>query len=170
MLRILAELEKGGRDRLLPMAPEFADFLLQTPEAERHGRVFKPQSRSGKVVVGFLCVCHTISRVGRLAGVVVATDPKTGKVKYASSHDCRRSFGERWSTRVMPQMLMALMRHENIETTQRYYIGRNANTTADAVWEAYRRSQEGTVSGTVARNRAAEDGSGADASPVAIGT
>ena len=43
MLRIVAELEKGGRDRLLPIAPELADFLLPTPEAERHGRVFKPQ-------------------------------------------------------------------------------------------------------------------------------
>ena len=47
MLRIVAELEKGGRDRLLPIAPEFADFLLQTPEAERHGRVFKPQGKAG---------------------------------------------------------------------------------------------------------------------------
>ena len=31
---------------------------------------------------------------------------------------------------------MALLRHESIETTMRYYVGRNANTTADAVWEA----------------------------------
>ena len=48
MLRIVAELEKGGRDRLLPIAPEFADFLLQTPEAERHGRVFKPLGGEGE--------------------------------------------------------------------------------------------------------------------------
>jgi hypothetical protein len=29
------------------------------------------------------------------------------------------------------------MRHENIETTMRYYVGRNADTVADAVWKAY---------------------------------
>lgn len=47
MLRIPAECEKGNQDRLLPIAPEFAEFLLQTPEAARHGRVFKLQGRSG---------------------------------------------------------------------------------------------------------------------------
>jgi integrase len=149
MLRIVAELEKGGRDRMLPIVPEFAAFLLETPEAERHGRVFKPLGRAGDVLNDLTCVCHVISRIGKAAGVKVATDPRTGKVKYASAHDLRRSFGERWSTRVMPQVLMALMRHESIDTTMRYYVGRNANTTADAAWEAYERSEKGTVLGTV---------------------
>ncbi len=113
MLRIIAEMEKGGRDRLLPIAPEFAEFLLQTPEAERHGRVFKPLGRAGDVLNDFTCVCHIISRIGKAAGVKVATDPRTGKVKYASAHDCRRAFAERWSTRLMPQVLMQLMRHSS---------------------------------------------------------
>lgn len=91
-------------------------------------------------------------------------------VKYASAHDLRRSFGERWSTRVMPQVLMALMRHESIATTMRYYVGRNANTTADAVWEGYKRSQEGTVLGTVAQNRPAAEGNGADVTLSPIGS
>ena len=37
----------------------------------------------------------------------------------------------------MPQVLMALMRHESIETTLRYYVGRNAQTIADAAWDAF---------------------------------
>ena len=37
---------------------------------------------------------------------------------------------------------MALMRHESIETTMRYYVGRNANTTADAVWKAYEEAKK----------------------------
>jgi integrase len=41
MLRIPGESEKGGKDRLLPVAPEFAELLQQISEAERHGRVFK---------------------------------------------------------------------------------------------------------------------------------
>ena len=152
MLRIVAELEKGGRDRLLPMAPEFAEFLLATPERERVGRVFKPLRIDGKATVAYYRVTETICRIGKLAGVKVATDPRTEKVKYASAHDLRRSFGERWSSRLFPQDLMALMRHGSIETTMRYYVGRNANRTADAVWEAYHRTQEGTVLGTVAQN------------------
>ena len=41
MFHILAEHEKGKRDRLLPMAPEFAEMLDLAPENERRGRVFK---------------------------------------------------------------------------------------------------------------------------------
>ena len=41
-LRIPAESEKGNQDRLYPVAPEFAEFLLMTPENERSGFVFNP--------------------------------------------------------------------------------------------------------------------------------
>ena len=45
---------------------------------------------------------------------------------------------------------MVLMRHESIQTTLRYYVGRNADATADTVWAAYDNSgQKGTVLGTV---------------------
>ncbi len=59
------------------------------------------------------------------------------KVKYASAQDFRRSFGERWASRVMPQVLKELMRHESIETTLKYYVGRNAQATAAVLWEAH---------------------------------
>ena len=36
----------------------------------------------------------------------------------------------------MPQVLMELMRHESIETTLKYYVGRNAETTAAALYAA----------------------------------
>jgi integrase len=150
MLRVLAEYEKGHQDRLLPISPEFAEFLLQTPENERRGRVFKLRYNNGPLTnPNRYNVGKVLGEIGRAAKIKVYTHPKTGKVKYASAHDLRRSFGERWSTRVMPQVLMALMRHETIETTMRYYVGRNANVTADAVWAAYE-SEKGTVLGTVA--------------------
>jgi hypothetical protein len=71
--------------------------------------------------------------------------------KHASAHDLRRSFGERWAPRVMPQILMQLMRHESIETTLKFYVGRNAETTAEALWQA--------VSGNTSGNRAAKSSS-----------
>lgn len=36
----------------------------------------------------------------------------------------------------MPAVLQQLMRHEDISTTMRFYVGKNAEATADAVWEA----------------------------------
>lgn len=39
-LRIYAEAEKGHRNRLLPITPDFAELLLAVPEAEREGKVF----------------------------------------------------------------------------------------------------------------------------------
>lgn len=65
----------------------------------------------------------------------------------ASARDLRRSFGLRWASRVMPQVLMELMRHESIDTTMRYYVGRNAQSTAAVLWEAHRQASD-----KVARN------------------
>jgi integrase len=135
MFLIRAEGQKNGNDEILPMAPEFAEFLLATPEDDRSGFVFapKPTQHTGRRT-DVNWVSRVVSRCGRAAGVKV--DDVNGKAKYGSAHDLRRSFGERWATRVMPHILQQLMRHEDISTTMRYYIGRNAETTADALWEA----------------------------------
>jgi hypothetical protein len=37
----------------------------------------------------------------------------------------------------MPAVLQQLMRHESIDTTMRYYVGRDADATADVLWAAY---------------------------------
>ncbi len=83
---------------------------------------------------------RVVSKIGRKAGVKVHSDPRSDRVKYASAHDLRRSFGERWALRVMPAVLKELMRHESINTTMNYYVGQNAQRTADALWDAYRAS------------------------------
>lgn len=36
----------------------------------------------------------------------------------------------------MPKVLRELMRQESIETTMKYYVGRNAQGTAAVLWEA----------------------------------
>jgi hypothetical protein len=40
----------------------------------------------------------------------------------------------------MPQVLMELMRHESIDTTLRYYVGRNAQQTASVLWGAHKQA------------------------------
>jgi len=132
MLRIAAEAEKGHRDRLLPITPEFSALLESIPERDRRGRVFKLLRNDGKPLKGQRWVVgKTVSAIGKAAGVKVNDSGKS-----ASAHDLRRAFGQRWSGRVMPTVLRELMRHEDISTTLKYYVGQNAEATADAVWAA----------------------------------
>jgi hypothetical protein len=46
--------------------------------------------------------------------------------------------------KVMPTVRRELMRHASINTTMAYYVGTNAEATADAIWAA-----EGTILGTM---------------------
>lgn len=135
MFRIRAAAEKGYQDRLLPMVPEFHDFLLRTPVEKRQGYVFQLIGQRGNRCVLLDWVSKTICAMGKAAGIKVAESAK-GKIKYASAHDLRRSFGFRWAPLVMPVTLMELMRHACISTTMEYYVGRNAEATADIVWQA----------------------------------
>ncbi len=145
MLRIDAEHEKGNRSRLLPLAPEFCGFLGRTPPARRRGRVFHlPHPKTGRALASDE-VSRIVCTIGRLAGIKVNSKLRYDKAakqrketpKFASAHDLRRSFGARWSVRVMPRVLMELMRHESIDTTMKYYVGRNAEATSDAAFAAY---------------------------------
>jgi integrase len=160
MLRIPAEAEKGNQDRILPMAPEFAVLLGKIPVTERRGRVFKlpaPVLLGSTMQAGW--VGRIVSQIGEKARIMVdqrertlkldartltrkkpakekAAEPAAMKVKYASAHDLRRAFGLRWSARIMPAVLQQLMRHESVETTMKFYVGRDADSVADVLWAA----------------------------------
>ena len=134
MFRISGRAEKGGKDRLLPMSPEFAKFI--EPYKRQEGFVFCP----GRVLNGrkenyrrnVEWISTVGSRIGKQAEVLVSE--RNSKRKFASCHDLRRSFGERWAKKVMPQTLMQLMRHESIDTTLRFYVGNDAEKIGDEIW------------------------------------
>ncbi|MBN1854003.1 MAG: site-specific integrase [Pirellulales bacterium] len=132
---------KAGTDTLCPITPDFAEFLMDVPEEYRHGRVFKLQAHSGsRAPMDKDWVGKVLVHIGKAAGVVVDRGTQSnGKphVKYASAHDLRRSYGARWARKVMPPALMQLMRHESIETTMKFYVGRNAQDVADQLWTAH---------------------------------
>ncbi len=137
MLRIPAEAQKANRDQLLPITPEFAALLHSVPEATRRGRVFKLVAVDGSTLIASRrMVGPIVSAIGEKAGVVVDERAKGGETvrKFASAHDLRRAFGQRWSAKVMPNVLRELMRHTDIGTTMKFYVGQNAESTADAVW------------------------------------
>jgi len=144
---IEARAQKGRRDERLPMTPDFARWLLDNTAAdERHGRVFKmPSLRNGEPI-SITKVTVAIGRIGKAAGVVVAThdkqvkDKETGKPvtvtvkKFATAHDLRRAFGTRWAKKVMPAVLQRLMRHRAIGTTMKFYVGIEADDVAADLW------------------------------------
>ncbi len=62
----------------------------------------------------------------------------------------------------MPAQLMELMRHESIETTLRYYVGTDAQRTADAAWAAFAAAQ-GAFSDAAPNKSSNSDGFGSPA-------
>ncbi len=137
MLRIPAEAQKANRDELLPITPEFATLLQSVPEDQRRGRVFKLLSNDGTPLhARRRLVGPTVSAIGEKAGVVVDERVKGGETvrKFASAHDLRRAFGLRWSRKLHPADLQKLMRHTDLYTTMKFYVGQNAESTADAIW------------------------------------
>lgn len=150
MLRIPSEAEKGNRDRLLPMTPEFSELLQTVPEHVRHGRVFKLVSPNGnRFNASKSDVGRMVSSIGKKADVVVDERTKGKEVvrKFASAHDLRRGFGKRWAAKLKPTQLRELMRHASINTTLAYYVGEDAEEIADALWAG-----QGTKSGTSDQN------------------
>jgi integrase len=132
--RIYGEAQKSGRDEVLPMTPDFAQWLQETfPEGERVGRVFRLEGLGTDQPISSQRVCRLVSRIGRQAGVVV----NKADGKFASAHDLRRAFGTRWATRVKPATLQLLMRHADIATTMGYYVSLDAADVADELWATY---------------------------------
>lgn len=145
MLRIYGEAQKSKRDGLLPIAPEFAEFLLATPESERRGFVFALEGPEQARPTTTVYAGRTIARIGEAAMVVVdanvlrlRVDKETGATKSvpkcATAHDLRRAFGTRWSKRVMPALLQKLMRHATIETSMKFYVEHNADDISADLW------------------------------------
>ena len=126
------------------MTEDFYNLLMETPEAERIGKVFKLNGLKTGTPITPKRVIRIVGNIGRKAGVVVATVEKRKRVdgklvtttakKFATAHDLRRSFGTRWAKRVMPAVLQRLMRHAEIATTMKYYVTMDADSVADELW------------------------------------
>ena len=115
------------------MTPDFAEFILQTPDQLRNGRVFKINGLYTGKPMSDKRVSRVVSDIGKKANVVV-DKPKN---KYASAHDLRRAFGTRWAKRVAPAVLQRLMRHASIDTTMRFYVDIEAEDIADDLWNRF---------------------------------
>lgn len=115
-----AEGHKARRDDAVPMTPELFAWLSRS------------RVRSGLVAplwtANKRAVSEAISELSRVASVFTAPD------KPAGAHDLRRSFATRMARRVMPMTLQKLMRHSDLTTTLRYYVGLSSADAGRELW------------------------------------
>lgn len=144
MFRFRAAGHKSRRDCILTMAPEFAEMLYSVAPAQRRGLVFEPRPlrKPFHVRLRTDSVSKRITAIGERAGVIVSHRGDTPK--YASAHDLRRAFGFRWAHRVRAITLQQMMRHRSIQTTQEFYLGKDAEAAADDAWSAFANSSANT--------------------------
>lgn len=148
LFHIQAHAQKGRRYSQTPMAPEFVDMLKETPKENREGFIFNPLGyRDYGTRLRADTASKLIVRIGEAAGIKVA-ETATGKLKYASAHDLRRAFGLRWSRLIMPVELKELMRHEEISTTMKFYVGQDAKQTVKKLRQATANTLANTPSKT----------------------
>ena len=139
-LRVPAHLEKGDREGLIRWPPSWSRCWNRSPSVDRadscsasgHGGTIAPGRRLDR-----------IDRGHREVRQVVVRTTTNGQAKSATAHDLRRPFWDRLANRVMPQRLAEIIRHEPIETTRRYYVGRKAKRTARK--RSGRRSTPGSI-------------------------
>lgn len=64
MLQIPGSTQKSARDQTYPVTPDFAEFLLRTPEEMRHGYVFAPSPANGsRRLEQLTLICDSVSTV-----------------------------------------------------------------------------------------------------------
>lgn len=127
--------QKSRKNQIIPITPEFREFLLTVPAGDRSGPVFSPKVRYGRRTASTSQASHVISAIGEKSGI--ETDPG----RFATAHDLRRSFGLRWSKLVMPAVLQQLMRHATISTTMQYYAQADADRWSEEVYSAWDRAK-----------------------------
>jgi integrase len=130
---IPAEAQKSHRNAVCPIPPDFAEHLEHVPRGDRGRAVFRFMGSTGRRLSA-ASAGDRIREFGRLAGVVVRRFEHSDRIKYASAHDLRRAFGQRWFRRVRPHQLARMMRHANLDTTLRFYTSAESDDFADQLW------------------------------------
>ncbi|MHB0956844.1 MAG: tyrosine-type recombinase/integrase [Pirellulaceae bacterium] len=154
-MRFKSNAQKNRKDQVVPVVPEFWAVLNEVPPEERAGFVFDVSAE--RVHVGkksfavnarrVETIGRVITEIGRRAHVRVN---ETGKP--ASAHDLRRSFGDRWAAKVVPTVLMRLMRHANIQTTMAFYATGEIDSISEVVWGCDNARLTDTSTDTMASN------------------
>lgn len=136
LIVIDSEGQKSRADEASPIAPDFAAWLSRVPPNERSGFLVTVLNGSGKRYPSDK-LSDEISRIGAEAKIEVKRLKKKGgavQIKYASAHDLRRTFATRWAMKVRPMTLQRMMRHKDLSTTLRFYVGLSVEDVGAELW------------------------------------
>ena len=124
--------KRGHQDRLLPVTPDFAEFLLTTTPGQTGARSSK------------FTACKRVRRLrpNGSAGSFPQSAKGRGDREQGRQEvrQCSRSSPGVWEppgSRVKPATLQLLMRDWNIETTLKYYVAQDADEVADELWRQH---------------------------------
>lgn len=146
MLWIPAGRDKSRREELIPLTPDLVRFLRDS-DPELTGPVFRWRLANGSRCTRTDTVSKRIAAMGRAAKVVSGTNTR-GEPVYASAHDFRRSFGDRWAPVLQPADLQKLMRHRSFTTTLQHYVSVRAHDVGERINKAFKERIDGS-NGTV---------------------
>lgn len=121
-----AEGHKRSEDVTAPIPPDLAAWLRMTP----------PESRRGRVAPTPLRTKRKASAAIKAAGVATSIQVAG---RHPMAHDLRRSYAAKWAARVRPLTLQRMMRHGDITTTLKFYIGLDSVDASAELWSRKRR-------------------------------
>lgn len=131
--RIQPRGQKNRRYQFGIMAPEFWEHIQFR---QRTGNVFRHLDNGGKTP-HVSEASRIISSIGMESGVLTLPG------QHPTAHDLRRSFGQRWATKVRAPVLMSMMRHRSINTTMQFYVSSDADVFGQEVWSGTAQPERG---------------------------
>jgi integrase len=127
LIIIDAEGQKSRTDSAVPLTPECVAWLKRTPEHLRTGYLVDVRNAAGKRFEAAK-LSEEVSKIGKAAGV------RTDGERFASAHDLRRTFATRWAAKVRPMTLQRMLRHSDLSTTLRFYVGLAVEDIGAELW------------------------------------
>lgn len=114
-IKIAKGADKSKKERVLPLAPDFQDWLRLHPR---------------KIGPVFFGLPRHPSNVGAMVSKASVAANVTDNGQPFTSHSYRRAFGTRWSKVASPELLKDLMRHADIQTTMQFYVNHDAEAVS----------------------------------------
>lgn len=134
LIELPAKWQKNAKRQTIATIPDFHNLINKLPEEQRTGFVFNPAKRDakpGRPTAGV--VGNALTDIGEAAKIVVNDDGG-----YAGAHSLRRGFAQRMADLGMaPKDLKDVMRHASIETTMKYYTGKNAAAANERIGKLF---------------------------------
>ncbi len=127
LVLIEGEGTKNRTDTAMPLTPDCARWLERIPDPLRTGYLVRVVNAAGNRYSAEK-LSDEVSRIGKASGAEVDGESPT-------AHDLRRTFATRWASKVRPMTLQRMLRHSDLSTTLRFYVGLSVEDIGAELWK-----------------------------------